>query len=71
MYLYWIIGEYAPLIISLLSHYCDRVPEAVFLGADVVMKMDEDELEEIGWTMLVFFFSVFLQRCGQGVMEVF
>ena len=71
IYLYWIIGEYIPLIILSLSHYCDRVPEVVFLGADVVMKMEEDELEEIGWTMIVFFFSIFLQRCAHGIMEVF
>ena len=47
-----------------------RVPEAIFLGADVVLSLSDDELEDIGWTMIVFFMSVLIERISHVIMEV-
>lgn len=46
-----------------------RVPEAIFLGADVVLSLSDDELEDIGWTMIVFFISVLIERISHVIME--
>lgn len=50
--------------------FCFRIPESLFLGAEVILNMEDDELEEMGWTVLVFLVSIVSQRMVHLVLEV-
>ena len=49
--------------------YCS-IPEVLFLGTDEIMEMDEESIDEVAWTMIVFFISVILERIVHILMEV-
>ncbi len=63
-------GRFAGTHVIIILIVLIRVPESLFLGADVVVKMSEEELEEMGWTVLVFVSSILLERLTHLVMEV-
>ncbi|XP_011407619.1 PREDICTED: protein FAM8A1-like [Amphimedon queenslandica] len=47
-----------------------RIPEVLFLGTDEIMGMDDESIEEVAWTMIVFFISVILERTVHILMEL-
>ena len=51
-------------------HYVCSIPEVLFLGTDEIMKMDDESIEEVAWTMIIFFISVILERTVHILMEV-
>ena len=46
------------------------IPEVLFLGSDEIMALDDDNIEEVAWIMIIFCTSVTLERTIHILMEV-
>ena len=46
------------------------IPEVLFLGSDEIMALDDDNIEEVAWIMIIFCISVMLERTIHILMEV-